>query len=172
MTAMVEIRLLVTILLLQSFGGYPQKITKSGIDKFTGKNTIETDGVIIAEPAGLMMKLVTFKTVDTTIFIYLGGTYGGGNVDTTDATIFLFNDKTTFKIYPTRAQTTKVIMGAEAYGHEYYISKAQMEILAKNNPIAIRQGISHSYVDMDIKSKAGRKISELAAMVLKEMDKN
>lgn len=162
--------LIFVLLVFQSLTAYCQKIKEIEIDKFTGKKRIRTDYVKLG--GGLMSGIgAGFRTVDTTIFISFNGSMGTGVVGTRDATTFLFADKTTFSVYPTSIQSYEGYGTSEHYDQQYHISKEQLEILAKNNPVSLRRTYSKYYIDVDIKTKLSAKISDLASMVLEEMNK-
>lgn len=163
--------IIVGLLLVQSMLGYSQKIKNVEIDKFTGKKRIQTDYVKLG---GYLMSGIgaSFRTVDTTIYITFTGSYGLGVVGTSDETLFLFSDKSTFGVFPTSIQSYEISSQGNYYEQKYYISKSQMETLSKNNPISLRRNYSNNYIDLDIKSKFSLKISELASMVLNELNKN
>ncbi len=148
-----------------------QKIKKVEIDKFTGHKRILTEHIRVEATLTKVMNMY-LRTVDTTVFISFYGTVGIGVIGTMDGTTFLFPNKSTLTVYPTGIQSYDGYGSNQYYDQQYLITKDQLEMLAANNPVSVRRIYNSNYVDVDIKSKFSPKISELAAMVLNEMNKS
>ena len=91
-----------------------QKIESVEVDKFTGQKRVNTEYVNIAAGFTNVFKF-KLRSVDSTCFLILMGTIAVGTVGINDPMIFLFEDKTTFKIYPTSVQSYNI--GAVSYTH-------------------------------------------------------
>src|SRR4051794_20005410 len=117
-------KLLATMLLIPSLCN-AQKISVTH-DKFTGKTLIKTDAAKVT--SGLSL---TFKSIDTSLFIGEFGYLVSGIVDTSDATIFLFTDNTTLNIYPMLTQS-----GNEQY---YITNRGNIKTISEKDISSIRR---------------------------------
>ena len=119
-------------------------------------------------------KVFKFKlrSVDSTCFLILMGTIAVGTVGINDPMIFLFEDKTTFKIYPTSVQSYNIGVGqyeSDHYYHQYSISISQLEELSVKKLISVRRYYNDVYSDIDVKEKNKDKIKSLSTLFLKQL---
>ena len=165
--------ILLILLLFLSIKSTGQKIDEVEIDKFTGKKRINTE--LITLKGGLSQHVeMKIRTVDSSIFIAFRGTWGIGTVGISDATIFLFEDKTTLSIFPTSIQSYNIEVCnycTNWYYQQYQTSKADLKILMDKSIISIRRYYSDNYADTDVKEKNAKKVKGLASLVLNEMNK-
>lgn len=150
-----------------------QKAPSVEIDKFTGEKRIETDYVTIATNFFTIVSL-KLRTVDTTVFLTLAGSWAVGMVGPQDKAMFLFEDKSTMAVYPTSIQSYDIGVGqysSNSYRHQYALSQADLQILSTKKPISLRREFNSNYADIDIKEKNAKKIQNLARLVLLEMQK-
>ena len=148
-----------------------QKIESVEVDKFTGQKRVNTEYVNIAAGFTNVFKF-KLRSVDSTCFLILMGTIAVGTVGINDPMIFLFEDKTTFKIYPTSVQSYNIGVGqyeSNHYYHQYSISIPQLEELSVKKLISVRRYYNDVYSDIDVKEKNKDKIKSLSTLFLKQL---
>ncbi len=162
-------RILIILLLAPSLS-FAQSIDKIEIDKFTGAKRLQTDWLNIKTMGPIWLLKVKIRTVDSTVFFQLSGK-GRGVVGTDDATIFLFDDTSSFKIYPTSIQSYNIGFGnsPDTYDFQYYFSSEKLKILASKKIISVRRTFNENYEDIDIKDKFATRLKNLAEMVVKKL---
>ena len=146
---------------------------KTEIDKFTGKKRVATEYVNVAVKftGGIRMRL---RTVDTSAFIIFSGSWAVGVVGMNDATTFLFDDKSTLKVYPTSVQSYDIGIGQyaqDSYEQQYFIRQGDLKVLSEKAVVSVRREYGRNYADIDVKEKNANKIKGLVSLVLKELDK-
>ena len=165
-------KIIIPILLAQSFLSFGQKIKEVEIDKFTGAKRIRTSNEILCAKLIPNRWISTYyRTVDTTFFITFTGNYGLGVVGPSDPTTFLFEDKSTIKVYPTGIQSYEGFGDDANYDQQYYVTKEQIKKLSENKLVALRREYNSNYVDIDIKEKFAKRFAGLSKVLLDEMDK-
>lgn len=154
----------------------PEKIKVSEIDKFTGQKRVETEAVCIYGGGVFDGKSlsVSFRGVDSTCFlnlISLNTLYGVVGIN--DALIFLFEDKSVMKIYPTSIQDYKISTSqygsSYRYDNQYHISIDQIQILKTKKIVSIRRYFNSNYGDIDIKGSKAPNLNEISKIFLDEV---
>lgn len=139
-----------------SYCGFSQKIKiNKEVDKFTGKNRVETSLVTLLQGPLVVSKIgVKLRAYDTLYYLHFLGTLAAGVISEKDETVFLLDDKSTITIYPTSFQSYDIEEdGSKFYNQQYYITKQQLLLLSKTKVISIRRNYEEFYTDFDIKNK-------------------
>lgn len=150
-----------------------QKITVSEIDKFTGKKRVETNYAVLKMGLSYLFR-AKLRSVDSIAFIIFHGSWMVGVVGPDDPTTFLFEDKSTFTVYPTSIQSYQIATskyGSNTYNHQYSININDVEKLATQKVISIRRVANSKYGDLDLKEKNAKQLQDLAKIFLAEMRK-
>lgn len=152
-------------------GVYSQAIKSIEIDKFTGKKRIHTEQVLLKSGFSQVCN-ISFRSVDTLIFLNLSGTWGVGVVGENDPLTLLFDDSTTIKVYPTSIQSYDVGYGKyeqNSYSHQYFVTVSDMKVISVKPIVSARRVFSSYYTDADVKPKNAKKIMSMAGLLLNEI---
>ena len=169
---MSQLKFIFVILFIPAIS-FSQKIKVNEIDKFTKKKRIETSYSYLK--MGLFQYLgANIRSADSSIFINIQGSGAGSFViGTDDPVIFLLDNDSTIKIFPTDIQTYSIGIGSsrDTYSHQYYISLSDLKTLSNHNIKSVRKHGSSSYVDIDINEKNQDEFKKNALLFLKEFEK-
>lgn len=151
--------------------GFAQLLEKVEMDRFTGQKRILSKWTNVIK-GGENIENIYLRSVDTTIFISITGTLGVGTIGLNDAAVFLFDDKSTFSIYPTSIQSYDPTGPSPKYNQQYFFSKKYLEKLTTNILVAIRRNYNDAYVDIDVDEEKKEGIKNVAVAFLEELNKN
>lgn len=149
---------------------FSQSIKKKEVDKFSNQKRVQSEWLNLSTFGPFTVLKTNLRSVDSTIFIRLAGR-GVGVVGTDDAATFLFDDKSSFKIYPTSIQSYNIGIGdsPDTYDFQYNFSIEYLKILSTKKLISIRRTYNENYADTDVKSKFSERLKKLAEIMLKEL---
>jgi hypothetical protein len=157
---------ILALFLLLPFAGYSQKLKVNEFDKFTKQHRLETSPVTLKAKFSEGIA-VTFRTVDTSIFVLLSG-YGAGTgvIGSDDRAIFLLDDGTTVSVYSTGVQTYNINKMQDSYNHQYRISFLDLNTLSNHDVKSIRKYTAKGYADIDIPEKNAGSVKKIAALII------
>lgn len=162
--------LLLAMLLLPAF--CMSQIEKVETDRFTGQKRIKSVWTnVIKDSTHENIENLYLRSVDTTLLLSLSGTLGVGAVNTNDAAIFLFDDKSKFEIFPTSVQGYDPSGPNQQYDQQYSITRQDLEMLSLRTLVAVRRYYNDNYIDIDVDTASAAGLQNLAVVFLKELDK-
>lgn len=148
------------------------QIEKVETDRFTGQKRIKSEWTnVIKDPTHENIENLYLRSIDTVMFLSLSGTLGVGVVNTNDAAVFLFDDKSKFQIFPTSIQTYDALNVSPKYDQQYSMTRQYLEMLSVGKLVAIRRYFNENYIDIDVDDASAAGLKNLALVFLKELDK-
>jgi hypothetical protein len=156
------------LLFLLPYAAYSQKIET---DPFTKDKRVETKYVFM-KPSGFLKNIrMKFRSAGNDYFVLFNGSgWGVGTIGTMDPFMFLLDNDSTVKVYPTDIQSYEIGSQGNYYNHQYRIDREQVEMLSRHSVVKIRKYYSSNYDDMDVPEKNQSKIKELSVVFLQSLN--
>ena len=166
-------KLLLLLLILAGVNAYSQKIKEDAVDKFTKKRVIETS-IVPIRPTLSSPLSASIRSNGSSVFLTLWGSNSGATViGTDDPAVFLFENDSTMKLFPTHIQSYEISsVSGNSFKHQYFVNIEELSRLKSNKVKSIRKYGTEYYTDFDIPGKNQGKLSELADLFLKTFNKN
>lgn len=160
------------LVLMYTVNSQAQKIKiDTEIDKFTKAKRVQTNYITLKMELtrGYAAKL---RSVGDSYYITFRGAIGVGVVGPDDATIFLLDNDSTIKVYPTSIQSYEIdVKYGNYYTHQYKILEEDLVQLSQHDLKSIRRYYDDHYTDIDLNDKRKDSMKELAIKFLEEIKK-